>query len=245
MDTDRLARLFVEMADTLVEDFAVVDLFHSLVSGCEELLDARAAGLVLGESVDELHVVASSDHTAALLRLLEIQTEQGPAADCYRSGEPVEVASVAGLADRWPVFAPAAAAEGYGSMLALPMRLRGHVIGVLTLLGSARAAPVRAEDRAVAQALADAATIAILQDRRVHQHEVLADQLQRALSSRIAIEQAKGRLSVVLGIGLDEAFERLRAHARSYRRRLTDVAQDAITGDCREFTQPIHQHPPQ
>jgi len=240
MDTDRLARLFVEMADTLVEDFDVVDLFHSLVSGCEELLDVRGAGLALGESVDELHLVASSDHTATPLRLLEIQTKQGPAADCYRSGEPVEVTSVAALADRWPVFASAAAVEGHGSMLALPMRLRGHVIGVLMLFGSARAAPVRAEDRVVAQALADATTIAILQDRHAHQHEALTDQLQSALSSRIAIEQAKGRMSATLGIGPDEAFERLRGYARTNRRRLTDVAQDAITGDCREFARPAY-----
>jgi len=234
MDTDRLARLFVELADTLVEDFDVLDLFHSLVSGCVELLDARAAGLVLGEHEDELHLVASSDHGATPLRLLQLQAEQGPAVDCYRSGEPVEVTQVGESADRWPVFAPAAAAEGYDSVLALPMRLRGQVIGVLTLFGSASVAAVHAEDRVVAQALADAATIAILQDRQDQARDVLNEQLEGALSSRIVIEQAKGRLSAVLGIGPDEAFSRLRRHARDTRRRLTVMAQDVITADVRD-----------
>src|SRR5262245_39979315 len=235
MDTDRLARLFVEMADTLVEDYDVLDLFHTLLSGCVELLDAKVAGLALGETVDDLHLVASSDHAAAPLRLLQIQAEHGPAADCCRSGEPVEAGSVSEYADRWPLFAEEIAAAGYDGVLALPMRLRGDVIGALTLVGTTDVAPVQAQDRQVAQALADAACIAILQDQAAQARELVTEQLEGALSSRIAIEQAKGRLSAALGVSPDEAFARLRQYARSSRRRLTAVAQEAIVGDCRQF----------
>ncbi len=235
MDTDRLARLFVEMADTLVEDFDVLDLFHTLVSGCVELLDASVVGLSLGETIDDLHLVASSDHAAAPLGLLQVQTEQGPAADCYRSGDPVEVGSVGEYADRWPQFTAEAVAGGYESVLALPMRLRGEVIGVLALLGPAALAPVHSRDRVVAQALADAATIAILQNREAQTSELLTEQLEGALSSRIVIEQAKGVLSAALGIGVDEAFARLRQHARNSRRRLTEVAQEVLVSDCSAF----------
>lgn len=240
MDVDRLVRLFVELADTMVEDYDVLDLFNTLTSGCVELLDARAVGLAVGAAADDLHLVATSDHGRVPVHVLQLQAEQGPAVDCYRSGQPVE-ASLTECIDRWPAFAPAALAEGYGTVTALPMRLRGQVIGALTLLGSADAPPVKSQDLVVAQSLADAATIAILQDRQAKARELVTEQLEGALSSRILIEQAKGMLSASLGIGPDEAFTRLREHARDTRRRLTDVAREAIDGDGREFGRAGHQ----
>ena len=241
MDTDRLAQLFVELADTMVDEFDVLDLFHNLVSGCAELLDARLVGLALAGDVHGLQPVASSDHAGPSLRLLEISSEQGPALECYRDGVPVEVASVDRYAERWPRFAPAATAAGMDAVLALPMRLRGQVIGVLTLFGPAGVPPVHAEDRVIAQALADAATIAILQDREAQARELVAEQLEGALSSRIVIEQAKGKLSAMFEVGTDEAFELLRGYAREHRRKLSEVARQAIEGDGREFAPPGHQ----
>jgi GAF domain-containing protein len=235
MDTERLALTFVELGDTLVADYDVVDVLRTLAERCVELFDATAAGIALvPQGADPRLVVASSDR-APLLALLEIHDEDGPALECYRSGEPVAVSRLADRSTDWPRFTAAAGAQGFGTVTALPLRRRREVIGVLSLLGTEHHPPVHGRDAVIAQALADAATIAILQYRDARTREVVNEQLENALTSRVVIEQAKGRLSAVLDIDVDEAFQRLRKRARDNRRLLTDVAREALDGDCHEF----------
>ena len=226
---ERLAATFVELADSLVEDFDVVNLMVLLTERCVELLDAAAAGLLLTDLTGSLHLVAATSEAVEAVEIFQVQNEEGPCQDCFTTGRPVTTRDLAEDGDRWPRFAPVAAAAGFRAANALPMRLRGEVIGALNLF---RVEPVALERNEVttAQALADVATIALLQSRAVRDSRMVSEQLQEALTSRIAIEQAKGIVAQSLGIDLDQSFSRLRAFARSNGRRLTDVAQDVIDG---------------
>jgi GAF domain-containing protein len=220
-----LAKTLVELADTLVDDFDVVELLTLLTDGCIDVLDVAAAGLMLAAPEGDLRVMASSSEAMRVLELFELQAQQGPCLDCYRTGQPVLNQHLAVADDRWPRFAPEAHAAGFHTVHALPMRLRGTVIGALNLFNN-YLGDMRQADIVAAQAMADVATIAILQHRATHEAQVINEQLNHALNSRIVIEQAKGMLAERLDIDLEQAFTRLRNHARNHNRRLADVARD-------------------
>ncbi|MFB9923166.1 GAF and ANTAR domain-containing protein [Amycolatopsis halotolerans] len=221
----RVLRAFVEMADTLVDDYDVVELLHNLAEHCVELLGATAAGLMLADLRGGLQVVASSDESTRLLELFQLQTDQGPCLDAYRTGDVVVVRDLNAVVGQWPAFATEAIAEGFHSVQAVPLRLRRQVIGALNLFGHDDG-PVNPENLDIARALADTATIGILQERTIRHGEVVTEQLQHALTSRIAIEQAKGVLSQAGSIPMDEAFNRMRRYARSHGQRLSTIAEN-------------------
>lgn len=228
----RLATTFVELADSLVEDFDVVDLMVLLTERCVELLDAAAAGLLLTDITGSLHLIAATDDALEVVELFQVQSDEGPCRDCFHSGIAVSTIDLAADGDRWPRFAPVATAAGFRAAHALPLRLRGQVLGALNLF---RTEPVAlsAQDIATAQSLADVATIALLQNRQERDSQMVADQLQEALNSRIVIEQAKGIIAERLGVGVSEAFSRMRGYARSSGRRLGEVAREIIDGTLR------------
>ncbi|MFD2467551.1 GAF and ANTAR domain-containing protein [Amycolatopsis silviterrae] len=227
---NELLRAFVEMADTLVDEYDVADLLHRLAKYCVTLLGASAAGLLLADQRGGLEVAASSDESSRTLELLQLQTEQGPCRDAYGSGEQVHVEDVTVEKARWPLFAPEAAAAGFRSVHALPLRLRRQVIGTLSLFGrDASALPGSA--LSVARALADIATIGILHERAVRRGEQLTEQLQHALNSRVVIEQAKGVLAHAGGLEMEVAFDRLRAYSRGHNARLSQVAEAVVRGE--------------
>lgn len=224
-----LARTLVELADTLVDDFDVVELLTLLTDRCVEVLDVSAAGLMLVAPDGGLRVVASSSDAMRVLELFEVQSEEGPCMDSYRTGRAVVNEDLAAGTERWPRFAPVALEAGFRSVHALPMRLRGIVIGALNLFRGDHGGLPEGDVHA-AQAFADVATIAILQHRAVAEAQVLNEQLHHALNSRIAIEQAKGMISAGAAIDMEAAFARLRAFARNHNRRLVDVARDVVAG---------------
>jgi hypothetical protein len=224
----RIAETFVELADALVDDFDVIEVLHVLTERCVELLDVEAAGLMLADARGNLHTVAASDEQARLLELFEVQNEQGPCLDCYRTGEPLVNVDLAAARERWPGFVPQALAGGFGTSSALPLRLRANVIGALNLF---RSGALEDADLRLGQAMADAATISVLAYRAIRQGELLGAQLQAALDSRVVIEQAKGVLAERRQIGMDEAFRRLRGYARSHNRLLSELARDVVNGD--------------
>jgi hypothetical protein len=228
---ERLAETFVELADTLVADFDVIEFLQVLASRCVELLDVAAAGLVLADPGGSLRVVAASDERARLLELFEVQNDEGPCRDCYRLGAAVVNVDLEEARTRWPLFAPRAIAGGFGSANALPLRLRSQVVGSLNLFNTGPGGLAKLELR-LAQALADAATIGILQQRTIRHVEVAASQLQAALTSRVVIEQAKGVLAERLQISTDEAFGVLRTTARSHTCLLSDLARDVASGSA-------------
>lgn len=218
-----LARTFVDISDTLVADFDVLDFLTVLAGRCVELLGVSEAGLMLADADGVLRVAASSSHTMNLLELFELQHDDGPCVDCYRTRAPVREDDLRRALTRWPAFAPEAIEAGFSSVYALPMRLRDTVIGSLNLL---RADPgeLGSDELIVAQALADVATIGILQHRAASESHLVAEQLQYALNSRVVIEQAKGVLSAGAGLEMDEAFSVLRKYSRDHNQRLVDVA---------------------
>jgi GAF domain-containing protein len=223
-----LVEAFVRLADTLVTDYDVIDLFHGLCADCVSLLGADAAGLLLTDQRGSLQLVSASNEQAQVVELFQLQADQGPCLDCFRTGVQVRVDDLA-TEDRWPRFTSRARENGFGSVHALPMRLRGEVVGALNLFHRQRHVMDDA-DLGVGQALADVATIAILTDRSSRQRELLTEQLQAALTSRVIIEQAKGVLAERGGIGLDRAFALMRSYARGHQTRLADVARDVVEG---------------
>jgi ANTAR domain/GAF domain len=227
----RLAETFVELADTLTDDFDVIDFLQVLAARCVELLHVAAAGIMLAGQDDSLMTVAASDERARLLELFEIQNDEGPCRDCYRLATAVVNVDLHGARERWPQFAPQAIADGFRSANAVPLKLRSQVVGSLNLFHTGDGGLGSSELR-LAQALADAATIGILQQRTIHRTEVVAGQLQAALTSRIIIEQAKGVLAERLKISTDDAFEMLRRAARSRNRLLSDLARDVASGSA-------------
>ena len=231
-----LARTLVELADTLVDDFDVVELLTLLADRCVEVLDVAAAGLMLAAPEGDLRVVASSSEEMRLVELFEIQSQEGPCPDCYRTGEPSLSPNLETHGGHWPQFGPVALKAGFKAVHAIPMRLRGATIGALNLFRADEGALDEA-DAAAAQALADVATIAILQHRAALQAHMVVDQLNHALNSRIMIEQAKGILAERAGLDMGHAFSWLRNHARSHNLLLVDVAQSVIDGTLEPVTQ--------
>jgi transcriptional regulator with GAF, ATPase, and Fis domain len=225
-----LAATLVELADTLVDEFDMVDFLTLLARRCVELFGVVEAGLMLADPAGNLRYMASSSERAKILELFELQNEEGPCLDCFRSGEQVVNQRLTDASGRWPRFSVQAKAAGFVSAHALPLRVRGQVIGAINLF-HAEDHQLDAADVRLGQAMADIATIGILQARTLSHATLLADQLQGALKSRIALEQAKGRLAERAGVDLDEAFSQLRAYSRRHNLGLTSVAAAFLSGD--------------
>lgn len=226
---DLLTKAFVMLADTLVDDYDMIDLLDRLVHYSVALLAAEAAGIMLVDQQGNLRLVASSDETSQAVELLQLQTEQGPCLDCFRSAAPVSVSDLAEASERWPLFVAALPDSTYRSVHALPLRLRGQAIGGLNLFHR-EVGPLPPADLALGQALADVATIGILQERAIHRGEMLNEQLQTALNSRIIIEQAKGVLAERGNLSMDAAFNQLRSSARSRNQPLSNLARQVTEG---------------
>jgi GAF domain-containing protein len=222
-----LAQTLVELADTLVADFDVVELLTLLADRCVDVLDVAAAGLMLVGPEGDLRVMASSSEAMRLLELFELQSQEGPCLDCFHSGQPVLNQDLATADGHWPRFTPVALAAGFHSVHALPMRLRGSILGALNLF-HVNTGQMRPADVQAAQALADVATIAILQHRAHLEAQTLNEQLNHALNTRIVIEQAKGIVAERQHLNMEQAFNTLRNHARNHNLRLADVAHQII-----------------
>ena len=224
-----VVRSLVEMADTLVDDYDVLDLLTGLTDRCVNLLGVSAAGVMLASPSGHLALVASSSEAMRLLELFELQAQEGPCLDAFRTGRPVTHENLETATGRWPSFSAAAVTSGFRSAMALPLRLRDATLGALNLFSIGHM-PMREPDVIVARAFADLASLSILQHRAVIEAQRLNEQLSAALTSRVVIEQAKGVISERASVDLAEAFTRLRSYARNRNLRLTDVAQAAVDG---------------
>ena len=228
--SDRRAReVFIELADTLVDDFDIIDFLDRLARRCSELLGVSACGILLVDHHGALNLVAASTEEARLVELAQLQNSEGPCLEAFTTGRAVQCADLREDVARWPGFGAAAIEAGYLAVHALPMRLRGTVLGAVNLF-SAAAGPLDDDTVALGQAMADAASIGIIHQRALARQEVVTEQLQSALNSRILIEQAKGALAERAGVGVDEAFTLIRAHARRHGIPLPTVAAGVVTG---------------
>jgi GAF domain-containing protein len=224
VSAERLAIIFVEVADTLVDEFDLLDFRQMLTERAASLVDAAAVGLMLADQRGRLEFMAGSDENVRLVELFQLQNQEGPCLDAFRTGQPVINVDLADAAHRWPRFAPRAAEAGFLSVHAFPLRLREQVIGVLNVFGTDKGGELAATDAPIIQALADVATIGLLQERTIRRAEELTGQLQGALNSRIVIEQAKGAIAQARSVSIDDAFKIIRTYARSHNRRLIDLA---------------------
>jgi len=227
LPAERVAEIFVEFADTLVEEFDLIEFLQMVTTRASELVGSSAAGLLLADPQGTLQFMAASDERAEMLELFQVQSHEGPCQDCFREGAAVVNADLSSSPGRWPNFAPRATAAGFASVHAFPLRLRREVIGALNLFGSDVGA-MNPADAGTVQALADVATIGLLQERAVRRGEVLTEQLQGALDSRIVIEQAKGALAQIHACSVDEAFDLLRGYCRNHRLGLSEVARGVV-----------------
>ncbi len=225
---ERLAEAFVDAADTLVDEFDLIEFLQRITGHASALARSSPAGLLLANGDDRLRLLAASDERAEMVELFEVQRDGGPCHECFREGRPVSTSDLSTAVARWPRFAPRALAAGYRSVHALPLRLRQTTIGVLNLLGS-EPGQLAPSDIKVVQALADVATIGLLHERAVRRSEVLTEQLQHALDSRIVLEQAKGILAQAHGESPDQGFVRLRDYCRRNRLLLGETARLVVT----------------
>jgi transcriptional regulator with GAF, ATPase, and Fis domain len=226
---DRLVEALVTLADTLVDHYDIIDFLQTLAERCVELVDVSAAGIMLADPQSELRHAACSNEQMRLVELFELQVEEGPCFDAYRTQTPVICASPEEAAQRWPEFARHAIKNGFAAFSAVPMRLRTDVVGALNMF-STEVGALGDDDIKVVQAMADIATIGILQERSIRDAHAFSTQLEVALESRVVIEQAKGIVAERSHISVDDAFERIRSFARAHNRLLSESARQIIDG---------------
>jgi hypothetical protein len=225
----RIARVFVELSDILVEAFDVIELLTVVTTRCVEVLGAHAAGMLLANNNGELQLVAASSDEVQLVELIALQAHEGACYESFHSGSAVGAPDLQNEIARWPAFATAALAMEFRAVHSLPLRMRGAMIGVLGLFHN-EIDGFPPEDLVIAQAFADVATISVLQHRAVLEQQLVSGQLQNALDTRVVIEQAKGLVAGQTGWPMERAFEALRSHARSSQQRLVDVCAAVIDG---------------
>ena len=226
----RIADAFVHLADTLVIDYDIIDFLHYLIERCIGLIDADEAGVMLASPSGHLQPVAATTERIRMLELFELQNQDGPCLDAFRTGEVVSATDLEQDRERWPNFATEALQVGFRAAHSIPMRLRDDTIGAINLLRN-NTGDLTEEDTKLARALADIATIGVIHERTLSRSSTTTAALQHALTSRIRIEQAKGVLAERAGISIDDAFELLRGHARRNQLGLTLVADEVVRGN--------------
>ena len=226
--SEQLAMTFVDVADTLVDEFDVIEFLEMVTSRTSDLIAAHAAGLLLADEHGRLQLMSATTQEIRTVELFQVQNLEGPCQDCFRQGAAVISADLTSAAGRWPRFAPLAVDAGFRSVHAFRLRPREDVIGALNLF-SRSTGDLDAEDARVVQALADVTTIGLLQERVIRRSEILTEQLQTALNSRIVVEQAKGALAQLHDCTPDEAFTLLRGWCRHHHQRLVEVARGVIS----------------
>jgi GAF domain-containing protein len=222
-----LLQTFARLADTLIDDFDVVDLLQFLVDSCKELLETAAAGILLADSNGQLELVASTSEASRLVEMMQLSAYAGPCVDSFTSGTTISVPDIARVPEEWWRFQASALEQGFVSACAIPLRLRETTIGTLNVLRT-EPGDLPPHDLVAAKALADVATIGILQERAIRRSQVLSDQLQHALNSRVIIEQAKGVVAHSRKIDTEEAFEVIRGYSRSRQVSLSEVARQLV-----------------
>ncbi|MFE2376590.1 GAF and ANTAR domain-containing protein [Streptomyces sp. NPDC059398] len=225
----QVSDVFVQVADSLIDDFDLIEFLEGLCAHCVALLDVSAAGILLANEKGLLHTVAASDENTHLLELFAVQHDQGPCLDCYRTRDARSNIDLHDPSDTgaWPAFADKARRSGFQISHVFPLRLRNRAVGAMNLFHTSRQS-LSTQDASLAQALADVATIAILQQRDLGHEQMEKSQLQHALSSRIVVEQAKGILAERWTVDPSTAYNALRVYARTHQLRISDCSRQII-----------------
>ncbi|POH66023.1 MULTISPECIES: GAF and ANTAR domain-containing protein [Cryobacterium] len=220
---ESFVEVFVAIADTVQTGHDVIDTMDVLVRGCTMFTAAIAAGILLADSSDVLHVAASSSERASDVEEEQLGAHEGPCLDAYRSGATIEVPSIADARGTWPAFSDIAEARGYRAVHSVPIRFGSQRLGAMNLF-LAEPGRLSGRDAELAEAMALYAANSVEQHRKLHSHIAVRDQMKVMLEDRVLIEQAKGTLAQRYGVPMDDAFGLLRAEARRMHASLRDTA---------------------
>lgn len=230
-----LATTFVELADTLGDDFRALDFLQNLAERSAEIFDASAAAIVLADQRGDLQQVASTSHASRVLGVISLSLSRGPAQESVFTGEPIVNVPEARAAARWPRFVTAAADIGFHSVQVFPLRYRNEVLGALSLL-FAEPTRISGADAHIAAALTRVATIALMQERTPRQKELLAERMQSALGEQVLLEQAKGVVAQLADVTVESAFTLMLTYSRTESRALSEVARSVLDGSLEAKT---------
>lgn len=229
VDHARATTILRRFAGTLVNEYDLVDVLEQLGQDVALALGCAGAGAMLGDREGALHFVSTSDDVLTTLEQLQIELDEGPCLLAFRTGETVVAADLA-ADERFPAFGPRAVEAGMCAVYSFPMHLQDTTIGALNLYAR-DAGDLTEEALTLGQSMADVATIYVVHARDLEDHRELTSGLQKALDTRVIIEQAKGFLARHWKIDPKQAFELMRHHSRSNSIRVRDVAADIVSGD--------------
>ena len=231
MDTDRLNGLLRNFARTLVTDYSIEEMLDGLCREIVAILNCDGAGVMLEDEGGDLRFVAASDEVVRSIEALQIELGEGPCILAYRTGK-VILADDLDVDQQFPMFARRAREAGMAAVQSFPLRADDQCVGALNMY-AAHTAPFDDDDIEAATLLADVCTTYIVNSRTLADSYKLAGQLQKALDSRVVIEQAKGKLAEQLGVSVGDAFGVLRGHARNNGLKLHDVATAVVAGELK------------
>jgi GAF domain-containing protein len=226
VSTAGLRQALQQLADLRTTPGSIEEGLERVVATADALFGVDATTLLLIDRDQVLRILAASDGRASLLEELETTHGEGPCADAFTDKQPVAADDLAGD-DRWPAFAPAAAARGLLAVLASPVPYGDQAVGVVAVLDANPHPWSEAEQEAIV-AFTELVALLVLNAMEARERGRLAGELQGALDSRVVIEQAKGVLVGRHGLTTRQAFERLRRQARDERRPLRDVARSVV-----------------
>lgn len=226
VDQALFLRVLSEFARTLVVHYEISEVLYQLADRTTELLGVAGAGVCLGEE-GHLRFVTGVNEATVRVEQAQERVQEGVCVEAFQTGKPVAVPDLALIGDKWTDFRAEARSVGVSAVVGIPMRLDDEVLGAVNIYAT-EARQWSDDDIATAQVLADMATSYLVNASELEKSRRTAEQLQEALQSRIVIEQAKGVLSAERRIPIDEAFEALRAHARSHSANLRAVAEAVV-----------------
>jgi transcriptional regulator with GAF, ATPase, and Fis domain len=228
IDEGAALTLLVKFAKTLVRRYDLDDVLTDLAADLRNALDVAGAGVMLADEHNHLRFVSSSDETLKCLEDLQIELDEGPCLRAYRTATRVMAIDLRDDPE-FPRFGPAAVDAGMVAVFSYPLEYEEQVFGALNLY---RHEPGRLDERQeeLGAAFSDIATLYLMHGSDDERREELNRQLQGALDSRVAIEQAKGFVAARCDVTPGDAFELLRRHARGHGHKLREVAADVVEG---------------
>jgi hypothetical protein len=220
-------RILADATARLIEQTDVVGSLALLLADCLEVLDADAAGLLVGEPLHELELLSATSHRTSELELYQLLNGTGPCLEAITSAQHVTSSGAPDLTRRWPPVGQAILDAGFQTVHAFPLHWHNNVIGALNVFFRREVDQHLGDRLATAQAIANIATLILVQPAEPDL-EVLRARVQEALSGRLVIEQAKGILAYREHLAMSEAYDRLTAIAASQRSGLTVAARRLI-----------------
>jgi GAF domain-containing protein len=230
IDETALRLTLTEYVRTTLGTYGIAETLQRLTEQCLEVLGCAGAGVSVGDAEGRLHDVTATNAATAVVELEQVQGKEGPCHDVFASGERRAIADLGQCEARWPSYVRIALDQGRRAVLGVPMVADDTIIGVLDVHQS-MVWEWGPDEEEAAQLLADMAAGYIANLRLLSTTRRLADQLRRALDSRVVIEQAKGVVATSCDVDMDTAFHLLRRESQSTNRRLHEVARDVVAGD--------------